>query len=76
MTDRQRTDTLRINAICLAGMRDSMQIVLDDLKEQRRTLQRSGMQDPVLDERIGRLGAAIYDLDDRVIDSLRAMLWR
>lgn len=76
MTDRARQETLRINAICLAGMRDSMYIVLEDLQEQRRTLQRSGLQDAVLDEKILRLNTAIYDLDNRVIDSLRAMIWR
>lgn len=76
MTDRARQETLRINAICLAGMRDSMQIVLEDLQEQRRTLQRSGLQDCVLDEKILRLNTAIYDLDNRVIESLRAMIWR
>ncbi len=76
MTDRARQETLRINAICLAGMRDSMQLVLEDLQEQRRTLQRSGMEDSVLDENIMRLNAAIYELDNRVIDSLRSLIWR
>ncbi len=76
MTDKARAETLRINAVCLAGMRDSMQIVLEDLQEQRRTLQRSGLQDAVLDEKILRLNTAIYDLDNRVIDTLRVMIWR
>ena len=76
MTDKQRRETLRVNAIVLAGMRDSMQIVLADLQEQRRTLQRSTMQDSVLDENIMRLNAAIYELDNRVIDPLRSLIWR
>lgn len=76
MTDKQRRETLRVNAIVLAGMRDSMQIVLADLQEQRRTLQRSSMQDSVLDENIIRLNAAIYELDNRVIDPLRSLIWR
>ena len=76
MTDQARRDTLRIDCICLAGMRDSMQLVLADLQEQRRTLQRSDMQDAQLDENIMRLNAAIYELDNRVIDPLRSLIWR
>lgn len=76
MTDKQRRETLRVNAIVLAGMRDSMQLVLADLQDQRRTLQRSGMEDSVLDENIMRLNAAIYELDNRVIDPLRSLIWR
>ena len=76
MTDQARRDTLRIDCICLAGMRDSMQLVLEDLQDQRRTLQRSGMKDSILDENIMRLNAAIYELDNRVIDTLRAMIRR
>lgn len=76
MTDRARQETLRINAICIAGMRDSMQLILEDLQEQRRTLQRSGMQDSALDEKILVLNTAIYDLNNRVIDPLRSLIWR
>lgn len=76
MTDQARRDTLRIDCICLAGMRDSMQLVLADLQDQRRTLQRSGMEDSILDEKILTLNAAIYELDNRVIDPLRSLIWR
>lgn len=76
MTDRARQETLRINAICLGGMRDAMQIVLEDLQDQRRTLQRSGMQDSILDEKILALNTAIYNLNNRVIDPLRSLIWR
>ena len=53
-----------------------MQLVLEDLQDQRRTLQRSGMQDSALDERILVLNTAIYDLNNRVIDPLRSLIWR
>lgn len=76
MTDKAQRETLRINAICLGGMRDSMQIVLEDLQDQRRTLQRSGMQDSILDEKILALNTAIYNLNNRVIDPLRSLIWR
>ncbi len=76
MTDKQRRETLRVNAIVLAGMRDSMQLVLADLQDQRRTLQRSGTEDSLLDENILRLNVAIYELDNRVIDPLRSLIWR
>ena len=76
MKEQARRETLRINAIVLAGMRDSMQLVLEDLQEQRRTLQRSGLSDSVLDENIVLLNAAIYELDNRVIVPLRSLIWR
>lgn len=76
MIDKAQRETLRINAICLGGMRDSMQIVLEDLQDQRRTLQRSGLQDSILDEKILVLNTAIYELDNRVIDPLRSLIWR
>ncbi len=76
MTEQVRRDTLRIDCVCLAGMRDSMQLVLEDLQDQRRTLQRSGMEDSILDENILILNAAIYELDNRVIVPLRSLIWR
>lgn len=76
MKEQARRDTLRIDCICLAGMRDSMQLVLEDLQDQRRTLQRSGLNDSILDENIMRLNAAIYELDNRVIVPLRSLIWR
>ena len=76
MKEQTRRETLRINAIVLGGMRDSLQLVLEDLQEQRRTLQRSGHQDSVLDENIVLLNTAIYEMDVRVIDPLRRLIWR
>lgn len=76
MTEQARRETLRINAICLGGMRDSMRIILEDLQDQRRTLQRSGLEDSILDEKILTLNTAIYNLDNRVIDPLRSLIWR
>lgn len=76
MKEQARRETLRVNAIVLAGMRDSMQLVLEDLQEQRRTLQRSGLRDSVLDENIVLINTAIYELDVRVIDPVRRLIWR
>lgn len=76
MTEQERRDTLRIDCICLAGMRNSMPLLPRMSDESVRTLQRSGMNDSALDENIMRLNVEIYELDNRVIDSILSLIWR